>query len=221
MHVTVIAKEPIAGRVKTRLCPPCTSEQAADIATAALADTFDEIMALNLSSDVRHVLLIDGRAPASTPARFDVIAQRGDGLEQRLRHGFSDLGAGLIIGMDTPHAVAGLRGLPDVLSRGVDVLGLAVDGGYWVIGLASTEEQFLQRVFDGMPMSCSQTGLQQLRRLHQLDRRVRLLAMVRDLDTPDDLYAAAATGGAGRLRAVSAAVVATLPLLSGGADRLR
>lgn len=219
MHLTVIAKEPIAGGVKTRLCPPCTSEQAADIATAALADTLDGIVALNLGPDVRHVLLIDGRAPSYTPPQFDVVAQRGDDLEDRLRHGFSDLGVGVIIGMDTPYAVSGLRTFPDVLRGGVDVFGLASDGGYWAIGLASAEEQFLAEMFDGMPMSCSHTGLQQLRRMHRLGRRVRLLPMARDLDTPADLYAAAAMGRAGRLGAVTSAVVATL--LSSGADRLR
>ena len=38
-HVTVIAKAPVAGRVKTRLCPPLTFEQAALVAEAALTDT--------------------------------------------------------------------------------------------------------------------------------------------------------------------------------------
>ena len=35
----VIAKQPVPGRVKTRLVPPCTYEQAAVLAEAALADT--------------------------------------------------------------------------------------------------------------------------------------------------------------------------------------
>ena len=38
-HVLVMAKAPVPGRVKTRLCPPLTPDEAAEIAAAALADT--------------------------------------------------------------------------------------------------------------------------------------------------------------------------------------
>jgi glycosyltransferase A (GT-A) superfamily protein (DUF2064 family) len=39
--LVVIAKAPVAGRVKTRLTPPCTPAQAAELARAALRDTLD------------------------------------------------------------------------------------------------------------------------------------------------------------------------------------
>ena len=39
VQVVVIAKEPRPGAVKTRLCPPLTPKQAAELAEAALADT--------------------------------------------------------------------------------------------------------------------------------------------------------------------------------------
>ena len=41
--VVVMAKSPVAGRVKTRCCPPCTPTQAAELAAAALADTLDAV----------------------------------------------------------------------------------------------------------------------------------------------------------------------------------
>ena len=44
MNLIVIAKAPVAGRAKTRLCPPCTPQQAADLAEAALADTLDAVL---------------------------------------------------------------------------------------------------------------------------------------------------------------------------------
>lgn len=210
MHLTVIAKAPIAGKVKTRLCPPCTPGQAADIAEAALADTFDAITAVVGRTGVRPGLLIDGEPPLFTPAEFDVVPQRGEGLEQRLRHGFCDLGPGIIVGMDTPQAVAGLGATLGRLERGVDVLGLAIDGGYWAIGLARTDEDFLGAVFGGIPMSTSRTGVYQLRRLHQLGRSVHMLASARDLDTVGDMLAAAAGQPVGRLGDVARAVATAL-----------
>ena len=210
MHLTVIAKAPVVGRVKTRLCPPCTPQQAADIAEAALADTFDAIALVVAGTEIKPVLLIEGEAPAFTPPGFDVVAQRGDGLEQRLRHGFQDLGPGVIVGMDTPHAVAGLGMIWESLKSGVDVLGLAVDGGYWAIGLSSVEDGFVAALFRDVPMSTSRTGAHQLRRLHQLGRRVHMLQLTRDLDTADDLIAAAKAHRGGRLGEVLKRVAATV-----------
>ena len=210
MHLTVIAKAPVAGRVKTRLCPPCTPGQAAVIAEAALADTLDAIMAVVSGTWIRPVLLIDGEPPVFTPAEFEVVAQRGDGLDQRLRHGFCDLGPGIIVGMDTPHAVSGLGVAFRRLALGIDALGLAIDGGYWAIGLSRIDDHFLDAVFGDVPMSTSRTGLCQLRRLHQLGRPVHMLASTRDLDTVEDLLAVAAAKRAGRLGEVLSAVAATL-----------
>ena len=58
-------------------------------------------------------------------------------------------------------------------------------------------------------MSSSNTALRQLRRLHSLGRSVRLLRMARDLDTYDDLRAAAARDE-GQLAAAAKRVVARL-----------
>jgi glycosyltransferase A (GT-A) superfamily protein (DUF2064 family) len=40
----VIAKAPVPGRVKTRLCPPCRTEEAAQLAEAALVDTLAAVL---------------------------------------------------------------------------------------------------------------------------------------------------------------------------------
>jgi hypothetical protein len=54
----VIAKQPVPGRVKTRLVPPCTHEQAAALAEAALADTLRTVLTVPAR---RRVLVMDGR----------------------------------------------------------------------------------------------------------------------------------------------------------------
>jgi glycosyltransferase A (GT-A) superfamily protein (DUF2064 family) len=107
----------------------------------------------------------------------------------------------VIIGMDTPAAALWLGAAVGAVAAGDDVIGLTSDGGYWVIGLADVDAA----VFDGVPMSETNTGLAQVRRLHQLGRRVRMLPMGRDLDDVDDLVAVSA--GVGRLADVARRVL--------------
>ncbi len=208
MHVTVIAKAPVPGQVKTRLCPPCTPEQAAQIAAAALADTLEAVDAVAGVTGARRVLLLEGERQEWMPDSFDVLAQRGGGLEERLSNGFGDLGAGVIIGMETPHMAAALADAVTAARCDVDTIGLATDGGYWMIGLCDRSVAMVQMLFDGVPMSSSHSGLAQLRRMHAHGRQVRLLPMARDLDTLDDLKAVAESGRAGSLATVAARVLA-------------
>nr|BFE88446.1 hypothetical protein GCM10020093_110470 [Planobispora longispora] len=106
-QIVVIAKEPVAGRVKTRLTPPFTPGQAARLAAAALEDTLRAVAA----APVRHrVLALDGLPGTwlpGGPESFVVIAQRGDGLDERLAAAFADAyrlhrEPVVLIGMDTP-----------------------------------------------------------------------------------------------------------------------
>lgn len=210
MHLTIIAKTPEPGRVKTRLCPPCTAEQAAEIAAAALADTMDAVDATVAHQPqvgpVRRVVLLDGRPDGWIRDGYDVVAQRGDGLGERLANGFHDLGPGVIVGMDTPAGGQWLGKAVRAVSVGRDVIGLASDGGFWVIGLHTTD----RRLFDEIPMSQSNTGLAQLRRLHQLGRPVHMLPMARDLDDVADLRAHARSGEPGRLAASARSIIGRL-----------
>lgn len=210
MHVTVIAKAPVPGTVKTRLSPPCTPEQAAQVAAAALADTLTVVEEVARISGARRVLLLDGDHQEWMPATFDVVEQRGGGLEERLRNGFLDLGPGVIIGMETPHVAGALADAVAAAYRGVDTIGLATDGGYWMIGLCADSVTIAHELFDGIPMSRTHTGLVQLRRMHAYERQVRLLPMARDLDTIDDLRAVAESGRTGSLAMVAAQVLADI-----------
>ncbi len=211
MHLTIIAKAPVPGRVKTRLCPPCTPEQAASIARAGFAATVAavDVAAVHIPGTLHKVLLLDGEPQDWMPSDYEIVAQRGDGLAERLNNGFADLaaghGGGLVVGMDTPGAARGLPAAAAALERGDDVIGLALDGGYWVIGLRKPDG----REFDDVPMSESNTGLAQIRRLHALGRRVHLLAMARDLDDIVDLRALASADD-GDFAATARRVLATV-----------
>ena len=178
--IIVMAKAPLPGRVKTRLGPPCTPEEAAALAEAALADTLRA--ALSTTGAARVVLALDGGHGWWRDAGARVIAQRGKGLDERLAHAFADVGGrSLLIGMDTPHVTPAL--LDDALATldrdGVDaVLGPAADGGWWALGMRRPDARALL----GVPMSTRWTGDQQRARLGSLGLRVELLPTLADVD---------------------------------------
>lgn len=204
----VVAKAPAAGRSKTRLCPPCTPEQAADLAAAALADTLAAVTAT--PHVTRRVLVLDGEPGPWLPSGVEVLEQRGDGLDERLAAAFDDVGApAFLIGMDTPQVTpgllrAGLDGLGDAASS----FGPARDGGYWGIGLRDPDA----RVFTGVRMSAGDTGRRQLLRLARLGLSCARLPELRDVDRIEDAVAVAAraphTRFARALRSLASAVAA-------------
>jgi rSAM/selenodomain-associated transferase 1 len=185
----VIAKAPLPGRVKTRLTPPLSPAQAASLAAAALADTI-EIVSRTPAS--RRVLVFDGDAEPWRPDGFEVIAQRGGELGERLQGAFDAVsGPALLIGMDTPHLTPdALAAAAAALQRsGVDaVLGPAEDGGYWGVGMSRR----VGRAFTGVPMSAPDTCARQRERFAELGLRVREQPALRDVDTIEDARAAAA-----------------------------
>jgi rSAM/selenodomain-associated transferase 1 len=174
----VIAKAPVPGRVKTRLCPPCTPAQAAALAEASLRDTL--AAALRTRAD-RRVVALDGAPGAWLPAGFEVIPQRGAGLAERLACAFADVGGpAFLIGMDTPQVQ------PEWLDAGLDALaerdaafGASPDGGYWGIGLRRPDPM----VFSGVPMSEHFTGAVQRARLAMLGLATAVLRPLLDVDT--------------------------------------
>lgn len=179
----VLAKAPVSGQVKTRLCPPCTLTQAASLAEAALRDTLEAVAA---TPAARRLLALDGPLGPWLPDGFDVVPQCEGGLDERLAHAFSGVdGPALLVGMDTPQVTPDLleqaaRGL--VRSPKGAVLGLSVDGGWWAIGLRRADPD----AFLGIPMSTMHTGAHQLARLGALGSLPLLLLELRDVDTITD-----------------------------------
>jgi rSAM/selenodomain-associated transferase 1 len=185
----VIAKQPVAGRAKTRLTPPCTPQQAATLADAALRDTLESVAKVPVE---RRVLVFDGDPEPWRPDGFEVIAQRGDGLGQRLQAAFEDVGGpAVLIGMDTPQVTPAqldesVRALSE---QAVDsIIGPTADGGYWCIGFREP----VSGAFDGVPMSAPSTYERQLGRFAEMGIRARSLPSLRDVDTIDDARAVAA-----------------------------
>jgi rSAM/selenodomain-associated transferase 1 len=186
----VIAKEPVPGRVKTRLTPPYTPEEAAALAESALADTLDAVISTPAR---RRVLALDGEPGRWLPPGIEIIPQRGDGLDERLANAFADAdadaenGPTVLIGMDTPQVTpAMLEAASDRLDDSDAVFGPAADGGFWLLGLRVPDPKRLL----GVPMSRPDTGACQLERLRGLS--VATLGTLIDVDTADDAVRVAA-----------------------------
>lgn len=201
MLLCVLAKEPRPGFVKTRLCPPCTPNQAAALAAACLVDTLSAVMATDASA---RMVALDGHAGPWLPAGFEVVPQVDGDLGARLdaavaacfaRH---PAGPVVVIGMDTPQVEpAQLTHIGRLLGVGITavadaVVGMADDGGYWVIGLRRP----VPGAFDGVPMSTTGTGTAQADRLAELGCRVALTHELLDVDDIESarLVAARAPG---------------------------
>jgi glycosyltransferase A (GT-A) superfamily protein (DUF2064 family) len=198
----VIAKQPLPGRVKTRLVPPCTYEQAAGLAEAALADTLHTVLTLPAR---RRVLVLDGRPGPWLPPGFEIVPQCGGPLDERLAGAFAAArGPALLIGMDTPQVT------PDLLTvdwEAADAyFGPAADGGFWALGLRAPAPALLR----GVPMSTPSTGTVQRARLLAAGLRVADLPELRDVDTAADAVAVARQAPRSRFAARARQLAAVL-----------
>ena len=213
-QLIVLAKAPVPGRVKTRLTPPFTPQEAAMLAEAALADTLE---AGASASFARHTLALDdqraapGALRAELPARFEVSPQRGQGLDERIAAAFDDAYACLavpvvLIGMDTPQVTPGLLetvAQPLAAGDADAVFGPAEDGGFWLLGLRRPDP----RLIVGVPMSADDTGRVQLDRLRAAGLRVRQVPELLDVDTAADAERVARQAPGSRFAATLASLL--------------
>jgi rSAM/selenodomain-associated transferase 1 len=209
----VLAKQPVPGRVKTRLCPPCNPAEAAMLAAAALADT---LVAALASGARRVVLAFDGRPGPWFPPGVEVVGQGAGPLDRRLTTAWAAATSGpaVLIGMDTPQVTA--ADLDTALAALADhdaVLGLATDGGWWALGLRRPHP----RAFVGVPMSRADTGARQHERLTALGLRTAPLPVRTDVDTWDDAVAVARVAPEGRFAAAVDALLARRGAVVGAA----
>jgi uncharacterized protein len=209
----VLAKAPVAGRVKTRLCPPCTPEQAALVAGASLAATLETVTACRAG---QRVLVIDGGHPA--PTGWMRMSQRGLSLGERLANAFADAsaaGPAVLVGMDTPQMTR------DHLDQALELitspagpdaaLGMAADGGWWILGLRDPRDGEILR---GIATSTATTGADTLAAMRSRGLRIASLATLRDVDYAEDAHFVAAQCPPGGRFATTVAL--EVPMIAAG-----
>ena len=205
-RLLVVAKAPVAGRVKTRLGADIGMEVAAEIAAAALVDSLvacrDAVGAASCTLALDGVLADAVRGDELTRLLqgWTVRPQRGSGFAERLVQAHLSVPSGpgpvVQIGMDTPQVTPGL--LLDAAEAAADhdaSLGPAEDGGWWVLALHEARHAHL---LGAVEMSTPTTHADTRAALENAGLRVATTATLRDVDTVDDadLVAASAPGSA-------------------------
>ncbi|MDT5154379.1 MAG: uncharacterized protein QOI01_6112 [Mycobacterium sp.] len=196
MAVLVVAKAPVPGLAKTRLAASIGKVAAADAAAAALLDTLDAVAAAPVAFRIVAMTGDLSAASRSSDIRdrledFTVVEQRGEDFADRLANAHTDASIAcgglpvLQIGMDTPQVTAALLAECAGALVGADaVLGMARDGGWWVLGVTTPEAAECLRT---VPMSTAQTGAVTLAALRDTGMDVALVSELADVDTVDDV----------------------------------
>jgi rSAM/selenodomain-associated transferase 1 len=188
---TVMAKAPRPGKVKTRLSPPLTPEQASDLNACFLRDTVASLHAATLAAHAEWVI---SYTPIGEELAFRgilhegalLIPQRGDGFGERLLATAQDLfacgfAAVCLIDSDSPTVpteefVRAAELLLAPCQRAV--LGPSEDGGYYLIGL----QQPHAHLFEDITWSTAVVTAQTLQRAAKIQLKVELLRKWYDVD---------------------------------------
>src|SRR5436190_12674571 len=198
--LAIMTKAPRAGAVKTRLQPPLTPEEAADLNICFLRDIADAISRATYSCGLRPpkkdttargvgVFTPEGSEKEYAgilPLDFDLIPQRGDGFGERLINAADDLlhvgfESCCLINSDSPtatvdafrEATAQLQGADDRI-----VLGPSDDGGYYLIGI----KKMYRRLFQEIDWSTERVFTQTLERAREIGLNVHILPSCFDVD---------------------------------------
>jgi len=160
--VALFAKAPVPGRVKTRLSPPLSAQEAADVARACLHDTLESI---SRNRDVAITLFLEGepddalRALAARHA-VPIRSQETGTLGTRLRAALGALlheghACAIAIGADSPTLPpARIAAAVGALRAHDAVLGPTEDGGYYLIGVSRPAWALLE----GIPWGTSEVA---------------------------------------------------------------
>lgn len=182
MRLSLFARWPEPGKAKTRLIPALGAVGAADIHRRLTERTVATVLAAGLACEVRST--------GADPAAFRdwlgpdvVIVEQGEGdLGQRLARAAETLPV-LLLGADIPGlAPRHLVTAAAALATNPAVIGPAVDGGYWLLGLAAPAPQLFENIAWG-------TGTVFADTVFRLSQPPVLLETLADLDRPEDLAA--------------------------------
>jgi rSAM/selenodomain-associated transferase 1 len=193
----IMTKAPEPGKVKTRLTPPLTPEEAAQLNICFLRDVAHSISLACQQEPARGVGIYtpvgaEAVYENTLPLEFFLIAQRGDDFGQRLVLAAEDLftvgfESVCLINSDSPTIPpTNFSEAANELARHGEriVLGPSDDGGYYLIGL----KKMHRRLFEEIDWSTEQVLEQTLRRAEEINVPVHFLPAGFDVDDRATLH---------------------------------
>lgn len=194
-RLLVFTKPAIPGRVKTRLTPTLSPDQAARVHQAFLDDLLDRMAGGPFAITLAWALEGDEEPPDLAGRDLPSVRQRGRDLGERLYHGLADAGRGpasarvvAAVGSDLPTVPRSV--VEDAFRRieeGADAaLGPSRDGGYYLIAFRA--DVLAPGLFEQITWSTEQVLGETVRRLGEARLTVALLPTHDDIDTPGDLH---------------------------------
>lgn len=187
--VIVFEKEPLPGKVKTRL--------AKDIGEKEAAKVYEQLITLthNALKEVKADIFVfydgNGSSKEHRDCRYHYNAQLGNNLGERMLHAFREVFIKgykkvLIIGTDCPGINKGILEESFCQLDQQDIsLGPALDGGYYLIGMKKAHAS----LFQSIPWSTNKVFERTLEKLHGMNLTFSVLPTLRDIDDWDDLMA--------------------------------
>ena len=186
-RLVIFAREPVAGRVKTRLATGIGGNAATEVYRRLLEHTIESARATGIDAVV-FLAEVPGEAWASTldhPFEIQGAGDLGRRMGECFSRGFAD-GASrvVLVGSDNAHIRQDhIRSAFDALGDHRVVLGPADDGGYWLVGQRRPGIDFFSRIPWSDPATLDATR-QRLRKLHVAWSELDTLP---DIDTAEDL----------------------------------
>lgn len=191
--LVIVAKEPVPGKVKTRLFPKFSPAVAADLYRCFLHDRIQEVSTLNGVDRAIAYTPEDARETFTTLALddFELFAQQGKHLGERLNNIFLEkLSQGYkavsIVDSDSPDLPKSLikESFELLLSKQADIVfGPCYDGGYYLVGMRKPNPE----LFRNIPWSTENVLSVTLEKARKMGLNVKLLSTWNDLDTFEDL----------------------------------
>ncbi len=188
----IVGKAPLAGSAKTRLVPPLSGHEAADLYRGFLLDTLD--LADSLEWESTSLVHPRGDGPVLAAllgrSRVQLLEQRTTGLGDALAYAFAHhfaqgFDTAILIGSDNPTLPAApVQAACQHLQAGADLtIGPTLDGGYYLIGMRRAH----LGVFADIEWSSPRVYGQTLERAQALGLEVRAVDEWYDVDEPADL----------------------------------
>ena len=191
LHLIQFTREPVPGRVKTRMLPTLQPAQACELHRELTLWTLGQLcrfasrpVELSVAGDPQHPFFATCRALRDITVTTQAAGDLGARMHAALAAGLALSRKVILVGSDCPGIDAQyLAGAEEALEYEDVVLGPALDGGYVLIGVRRVQREWFEGIAWGGEAVFSET----VARLEATDTGFAALAPLADIDRPEDL----------------------------------